>query len=219
MRSTLDLGVFDTLDGVDGEEFAVPQNGDQVDASSQQAADGQGLKADGYDYGDEVLQEPLGEPCAKDIPEVQAVVPVPEDVEAPLAPEPVGEPQQHEIPLAPEPASMPMDQEPAPVIDAPEREAGKRLEEKKAIHRENSAAWHKQLIKKGVPRNSVDGDNTSEPSQPIQSLSQARDQFVAKWIQDSNMPKSMERRTAAYEAWMSSETRANILAGRSGVQK
>lgn len=100
-------------------------------------------------------------------------------------------------------------------------------------HRRNSQAWHDKWVKKGVPKN---GHN-SEPAEPRNaepanvesdfgftvnlegSLSEARNEFVAKWIAASTLPPSNERRTKALESWMASSFRAEMMASREGVQK
>ena len=42
--------------------------------------------------------------------------------------------------------------------------------------------------------------------------------FVAEWIRNCGLPPSNDRRAKAYKAWMESDQRASMLAGRAGVQ-
>ena len=101
-------------------------------------------------------------------------------------------------------------------------------------HRTSSNSWHSKWVPKGVPRvvapkakstggrakakaapvPPVDPSNSS-----VESLSKARDLFITKWIHDSGMSKSQERRKAACDAWMKSSLRAQLLASRTGTQK
>lgn len=98
--------------------------------------------------------------------------------------------------------------------------------------RENSRKWHQKWISKGVPRVSASTSTptpsaataAAAPSNPPLSdggvsLAKVKDQFISKWIKESNMAPSNERRAAAIKAWMASQERANFLAGREGVQK
>lgn len=96
-------------------------------------------------------------------------------------------------------------------------------------HRASSAAWHAKWISKGVPKVPKVGTETKKVKKdkpvenpeitPVTSLQSARDQFITKWISKSDMPPSNERRKAAIAAWMSSDLRASIIAGREGTQK
>ena len=100
-------------------------------------------------------------------------------------------------------------------------------------HRKSSLSWHTKWVQKGVPR--VAKEKTKESvkakakakaapasvdpnSAPVQSLSKARDLFITKWINESGMPKSLERRKAACDAWMNSSLRAQLMASRTGTQ-
>ena len=84
-------------------------------------------------------------------------------------------------------------------------------------HRENSRAWHATWEKKGVPKKRPGEQVVPEP-QAITSLRDAQHKFVAEWISNSAMPASHARRACALRAWMESETRANLMATRSGLQ-
>ena len=42
--------------------------------------------------------------------------------------------------------------------------------------------------------------------------------FVTRWLSESNLPPSNERRMLAYKAWMESSERAALMAGQAGVQ-
>ena len=110
------------------------------------------------------------------------------------------------------------------------------------IHRANSSAWHQKWISKGVLRNPVVENNelisepasepasrpASEPASELanpsdvprsfESLQAAQNWFIKDWISKSPMPKSNARRTLAIKAWMESPLRANMLAGRVGIQ-
>ena len=79
-------------------------------------------------------------------------------------------------------------------------------------HRENSRAWHEKWISKGVPRPEAAQD------QAPANMRDACLKFVSAWVAASDMPRSNARRVAAYEAWMRSEERAALLAGRAGAQ-
>ena len=94
---------------------------------------------------------------------------------------------------------------------------------KRELHRESSRKWHEKYVKKGVLRtppaeNSAPAEEASS-SKPLSSLQKARDEFISSWIERSDMPKSKERFQAACKAWMDSSIRADIIAGRAGVQK
>ena len=106
----------------------------------------------------------------------------------------------------------------------PEQQAKKaRTEEQAERHRRTSRAWHEKWVKRGVPRVANPDDAESEPAGftvNLQgSLSEARNEFVAKWIAASTLPPSMESRSKALEAWMASSFRAEMMASREGVQK
>lgn len=116
---------------------------------------------------------------------------------------------------------------PAPVASSLPSRIMSDQEKKRDLHRENSRRWHEKYISKGKPRN-PESENPAPPaeslsgsssSKPMTSLQKARDEFVASWIQSSGMPKSNERYKAACKAWMDSSVRADIISGRSGVQK
>ena len=91
-------------------------------------------------------------------------------------------------------------------------------ERKRNIHRENSRAWHEKWVRKGVPRQNA-GQPLPEPmpAGPMNMRDHAN-RFITEWVQNSEMPPSVERRRAACAAWMVSEERANLIAGRAGVQ-
>ena len=90
-------------------------------------------------------------------------------------------------------------------------------------HRKNSTDWHKKWISKGVPRTQepkgVVKPKASVSKDRPQNLVQAKDSFISQWIKDSNLPPSNDRRKEAIKAWMESPLRANLLAGRAGIQK
>ena len=90
-------------------------------------------------------------------------------------------------------------------------------------HRNNSTKWHQKWISKGVPRTQepkrgAKSKASSSTGRP-QNLVQAKDSFISQWIKDSNLPPSNDRRKEAIKAWMESPLRANLMAGRAGVQK
>eukprot|EP00435_Cladocopium_sp_Y103_P045667 s474_g13.t1 len=109
--------------------------------------------------------------------------------------------------------------------------------------RANSRDWHKKWISKGVPRNGVapkigksakskispkakakgttssKSSSASSPSQPAKTLAQAKDIFIAKWIEGCGMDPSNDRRAAAIKAWMDSVERSDFIAGQKGSQK
>lgn len=92
-----------------------------------------------------------------------------------------------------------------------------------AKHRENSTKWHQKWVSKGVPRVVKDGPPSARgdgaPSGASKTLTQVQDEFITEWIRCSGTPKPNERRAAALKAWMESDLRSDLLAGRSGVQK
>ena len=92
-----------------------------------------------------------------------------------------------------------------------------------SAHRKNSTKWHQKWISKGVPRTQEPKrgakSKASASTDRPQNLVQAKDSFISQWIKDSNLPPSNDRRTLAIKAWMESPLRANLLAGRAGVQK
>lgn len=104
-----------------------------------------------------------------------------------------------------------------------EKTKPKKTPEQIERHRANSRAWHEKWEKKGIPRSSSSSNGNGEAARgpavnAPASLSEARDRFVTHWIQNSGMHKSNERRKLAYKAWMESSIRADIVAGRSGIQ-
>ena len=108
----------------------------------------------------------------------------------------------------------------------------KKTPEQVILHRANSLAWHQKWISTGVPRISNAQPEAQpevqpeilvrEVARPVNAgahLGEERDKFIKHWIENCGLPKSMERRNAALKAWMSSSVRANLIAGRAGVQK
>eukprot|EP00435_Cladocopium_sp_Y103_P017325 s3816_g4.t1 len=85
-------------------------------------------------------------------------------------------------------------------------------------HRSNSNNWHKKWVSKGVPRPQKSEEASSSTDRP-QNLAKAKDSFISQWIKDSNLPPSNERRKLACKAWMESQVRADLMAGRAGIQK
>lgn len=86
----------------------------------------------------------------------------------------------------------------------------------KENHRRNSRNWHAKWIKKGVPREANPKPDTDTDSKKDMRVVCA--EFIAKWIAESGMDPSNERRTMAYKAWMESDQRAALLAARAGSQ-
>lgn len=135
----------------------------------------------------------------------------------------------------------------APVVASDPPADVSAAELKRMVHRQNSAAWHQRWVKKGVPRpqaqdgvapvastESTAAASSEMPSEmphvsetaerpdavpSFSSLSKARDYFITKWIAESGLPKSNDRRNAATRAWMESSLRANFVAGRDGIQR
>lgn len=144
-------------------------------------------------------------------------------IPAPPVPEPVVPPSQPAQPDAEPDATNDLDDEPGA------KATSYKTSDK---HRENSRAWHKTWVKKGVRREAApqephDGDvgphhdvggGDSNRERPL-TLTQAKDKFISEWIKTCGMAASNDRRVAAIKAWMESDTRANYLASRAGVQK
>ena len=88
-------------------------------------------------------------------------------------------------------------------------------------HRDNSTSWHKKWVSKGVPRGAAKAkakaSSTASDRKP--TLAKAKDMFISEWITKCDLPASNDRRTMAIKAWMDSDVRANLMAGRAGVQK
>lgn len=100
-----------------------------------------------------------------------------------------------------------------------DEEAQKKKERKAEMKRISSNKWHEKWISKGVPRAPKDeSQSQSEPSSRPANMRDACAQFVSKWINESGMQPSNDRRKKAYEAWMSSDERSKLLAGKSNVQ-
>ena len=53
----------------------------------------------------------------------------------------------------------------------------------------------------------------------FENLSKARDWYITEWISTCGMPRGNERRQAAVEAWMKSDLRSSLVAGRKGMTK
>ena len=118
-----------------------------------------------------------------------------------------------EVPADVDVPAQPAGHAEVPVPLAHDPEEAEREQRAKEVHRANSALWHRQWVSKGVPR-----DPTAGEEQPLMSLRDAQKKFVGEWISRSNMPASHARRACALKAWMESDTRANLMAVRSGVQ-
>ena len=114
--------------------------------------------------------------------------------------------------------------EPAPNDD--DDDADEARKEKK---RKQSREWHAKWIRKGVPR--VAAPAEPEPARPADddahenpelpppaNMREACQRFVTRWINESGLPASNERRRAAYTAWNNSEERRALMAGRANVQ-
>lgn len=96
----------------------------------------------------------------------------------------------------------------------------KKKERQAEMKRISSNKWHEKWISKGVPRVPKDpnDDSRNETNDRPANMRDACAQFVAKWISECGLPPSNERRKKAYEAWMSSDERSKLLAGKSNVQ-
>ena len=162
-----------------------------------------------------------------------------EFLESQLWPADIVEPQASPAEIV-EPQASPaeiVEPKPEDMETEPKKKALEKTEEQKERNRRNSALWNLKWISKGVPRVAAGVDkskkngkkeesNKSKPKKSIAkptteslgSLSHARDVFVADWIEKSGMPKSNDRRKAAYKAWMESSTRAKLVATRGGTQ-
>ena len=112
----------------------------------------------------------------------------------------------------------------------PEQTAAETEEEKRERQKErnrvNSRAWHAKWVKKGVPKQPEEPmivepapEIPDQNDQPVRDMRVACREFIAKWISESDMAPSSERRTAAYKAWMESDERSALMAGRVGVQQ
>jgi hypothetical protein len=75
----------------------------------------------------------------------------------------------------------------------------------------------------GTARHMDPADIVAGPAKPAApkraqgELKVAMDKFVKAWVASSGMPKCLERRTAAFAAWMSSSERASLLATRAAM--
>lgn len=132
----------------------------------------------------------------------------------------------------------------APVSPHPPNDSDEELT-KSEKKRRSSRAWHAKWVKKGVPRTSNheapgDANNDPEPSasQPdaasvepspevppaatgpvvITNMREACAKFVKDWIAKSDLPPSNDRVLKARKAWMESDERAALIAGRQNVQ-
>lgn len=85
--------------------------------------------------------------------------------------------------------------------------------------RKNSREWHKKWLSKGVPREEKSSEGASGSSSEAPSLAKTKDQFISNWLFTCGLPPSNERRKKAIQAWLESPIRANIMAGRQGIQK
>ena len=110
----------------------------------------------------------------------------------------------------------------------------KRLEQKRELARINSRKWHQEWVSKGVPRAAEKPESNDQPridpevapspaaaATPAvaSSMAKIREKFITEWIEASGLPKSQERFRAACKAWMESDTRAEIMSTRLGVQR
>ena len=101
---------------------------------------------------------------------------------------------------------------------------------RKEKKRKQSREWHAKWVKKGVPRVAPSepepvpaagdhGDACESPElPPPANMREACQRFVTRWINESGLPPSNERRRAAYTAWNNSEERSALMAGRANVQ-
>lgn len=130
--------------------------------------------------------------------------------------------------------------QPAPVAGPGVDHATQILEKKRATSR----AWHAKWVSKGVPRPAPavagqvqdagpapvagqDGgpvpvagpgpDGAAAVNRPLNMRDHCA-RFVRRWLSESNLPPSNERRLLAYKAWMESAERAALMAGQAGVQ-
>ena len=127
----------------------------------------------------------------------------------------------------------------APVTPWPPIDSDEELT-KSEKKRRNSRAWHAKWVKKGVLRSDPNAaeaapSTTEEAPEPVQAdvpppvendgrstssnMREACAKFVKEWIEKSNLPPSQERVLKARQAWMNSEDRSAMLAGRKKVQK
>ena len=104
-------------------------------------------------------------------------------------------------------------------------------EAKKERKSKSSREWHAKWIRKGVPRvapaepepappiadHAHEGHEIPELPPPA-NMREACQRFVSRWIIESGLPASNERRRAAYTAWNNSEERRALMAGRANVQ-
>lgn len=88
-------------------------------------------------------------------------------------------------------------------------------ERKKVLKRKNSREWHAKYVSKRVFREQATPQQKPDTNKNMHTACVA---FVSRWIQESGMAPSNERRASAYKAWMASEERAALLASKSGVQ-
>ena len=71
-----------------------------------------------------------------------------------------------------------------------------------------------------APRpNELNADGAAAKPPSFENLSKARDWYISDWISKCGMPKGNERRQAAVVAWMDSELRSSLVAGRKGITK
>ena len=186
---------------------------DPTDREDSQLDGDELLKRMGYHFHQEealAMIENNGE--EEVVPEVvPVVVPVPEDVP--------------EVPDAPQEPEVAKDNSLEQQLDA-EIEKPDREYKSSAVAREHSRKWHQNWVKKGVPRVSKEatekvkgGSGASSSSSSSKNLAKAKDEFISKWIQKSDMKPSNDRRNAAIKAWMASSERSNFMAGSQGVQK
>lgn len=125
--------------------------------------------------------------------------------------------------VAEPPAEVPEVPQASPQDAETEEEKRERQKERNRV---NSRAWHAKWVKKGVPKQ-PEQPVIEEPApvipdqndQPVRDMRVACREFIAKWISESDMAPSNERRTAAYRAWMESDERSALMAGRAGVQQ
>ena len=150
---------------------------------------------------DELFNDPdLQVPVLQESPQNREVVPAENALEVPNLPAGHGE-----VPLA-------------------DAEGQAREQRARDAHRANSALWHKRWVSKGVPRAAAAAVPEGHGPEPVDgqprfaTLAKARDWFISDWISKSEMPPSQQRRKSACDAWMESSLRADIMAGRLGLQ-
>ena len=203
------------------------------DAESLDAEIGYGssLEAEiGYGSSNDLQSSPPGEL-------IKRFLSSPKDGEAEQLPPESLEPAlaEEEI-LAEEPELPPEISEPTEPTESTEPTGTSQVFKSSEAKRMKSREWHKKFVSKGVERNPKKGPTSKAKAAPKskvapkpkvsardkydgKSLVQVKDQWIREWIEDCSLPPSNERRSLAIKAWMESSVRADLMAGRAGVQK